>query len=275
MQIRIHQEISLLNNYLINIIPLGDTSMQIHPSMFYGCPAIAGPHDIKSAIFHRERILLFTEDQGYGYKYQPMVFGQWPKWQLKKNKEFFSPTFPPIFVCPRTTTVESSIYCLEKEIKYETLDCVKDIDRQCDYDIIFFGQTRTELTEQMYFECEEHCNIYSKDKAAINTFLINNEILADKFVLSKSASDIFGMIYDFVKTYGWSIFIWMSFGGFNAIIIAYTCFSTFFVGADKRLRWCPCSARDLKNFANCLVCRPQEIALSTEYQLVAINSPRN
>ena len=275
LNLRITQELNLLNNYLMNIIPLGDDSTQINPALFHGCQDLIGPHEIKSAIFYKERLLLFKEDKGYGYRYEAMKFGVMPLWQLKKNRVFFSPTFPPIMVCPKTTTIASSIYCLWPELKYESLDCIGDMDRTCDYHFYFFGGSRTELTNQMYYECNEMCSIYSKDKALIANFIITAEILAEHFILTRSFSDIFGMIYDFVITYGWSIFIWISFGGFNAIIIAYSCFSNFFVGADKKLRWCPCSARDLKNFANCLICRPQEAATSTEYQLVAINSPQS
>jgi hypothetical protein len=109
----------------------------------------------------------------------------------------------------------------------------------------------------------------------IGDYIITGEILDEYFILTKSFSDIFGVIYDFVMTYGWSFFIWVSFGGFNAIIIGYSCFSNFFIGQDRRLRWCPCTPRDLKNFINCLICRPQTPHESIEYQLVAINSPPN
>ena len=269
---RIMEEIDLISNYLINIIPLGDQPKVIDPTLLRECvDLVAADKPIVSMLYHDDYLWAFNTDKHYGYKYKSMWFGGVPQWALRE-RTIFSSTFPPELLCDKTLIHHHSVYCLGRHIRVEDNKCIKDTVKSCDYTFTFSADAHTELIEDLTYACNTTCEIYQHEGNPIASFLMTPDIINKYFGKTGSFNDILGVIYDFIMQHWWAIFVWISFGGFNVLIVIVTCFSNYFISNEGEFRWFPCTKNDAKNLAKCCCCKEQEIR-HAEYELVNIQGP--
>ncbi len=269
---RIMEELDLLSNYLLNIIPLGDETKVIDPSLLRECvDLVSADKPIASMLYHNDHLWAFNGDRHYGYKYQAMWFGAVPQWSLRE-RSIYSPTFPPELLCDKTLVHHNSIYCLSTHTRITDFKCLSDIEKKCNYTFSFSADQQTDLIEGLTYACSASCKIYLHEGKSVVEFIMKPELVNKLFGKTGSFNNILGVLYDFLLQHWWTIFVWLSFGGFNVIIVILTCFTNYFISNQGEFRWCPCSANDMKNLAKCCCCRKQNLR-SSEYELVSIQRP--
>ena len=143
---RIMAELDLLSNYLINIIPLGDGTMVIDPSLLRECvDLVATEKPIASMLYHNDYLWAFNTDKHYGYKYKAMWFGGVPQWSLRE-RTIYSSTFPPELLCDKTLVHHNSVYCLSQHTRASDYSCIKDVEKACNYTYSFSADPHVDLT---------------------------------------------------------------------------------------------------------------------------------
>ena len=265
---RIMHEILLVKSFLEYVVPTDEKPKVINPLIFSTCNALNAQNSPLAILYQDETIQYYKNNHDKGYKYEPVFFGLTPKYKLDKDS-VYSPEFPPNKICNRVIIIGKSIYCTEKETKFEDLTCAFDTKHICDYIFDFRTGANRKLILGLKYTCNEDCEIIGQSGGLITKFIISNEIIKEYFHVPR-IGDVWATILTFFKTWSWTILAWLSFTGFNSFIIIYSCLVNFFFkGATREFRWFPMSKKDLTNLVKCICCRKQD-PLPAQYELIPV-----